>query len=202
MIWLGICSFFNYTFCKLIKVFNLRFWLNNQVFIVFFYHAAIISHYGNLWEIKSKLTHYQNLRHLAILQHNANNITPLSNLTNLRSLLLFETENIKDIAPLSELINLEQLNISGLQMVDLSPLAELNNLKYLFLSQANLSNIEPLKELINLQNLYIEGTITGDISSLKKLVNLQELTLYDRQNISDQQIEDLQKALPNLKIEW
>ena len=41
----------------------------------------------------------------------------------------------------------------------------------------------------------------SDLEPIKKLPYLQTLTLYNSKNITNEQVEDLQKALPNLKIE-
>ena len=68
------------------------------------------------------------------LSVNATDITPLGNLTNLRSLYM-HTEGdrlhpgLKDIGPLAKLQNLQSLTINSRSITDLSPLRELTNLQ-------------------------------------------------------------------------
>ena len=68
------------------------------------------------------------------LSVNATDITPLGNLTNLRTLYL-STEGdrlhpgLKDIGPLANLQNLQSLTINSRSITDLSPLRELTNLQ-------------------------------------------------------------------------
>ena len=49
-------------------------------------------------------------------------ITPLSGLTNLQALYLYDNNKIVDITALSELTNLEDLRLEYNQIVDISPL--------------------------------------------------------------------------------
>ena len=65
----------------------------------------------------------------------------------------------------------------------------------------DVSNIEPLKKLTNLQELIIDGSEVSDLRALMGLKNLKRLHIGDCKNITDQQVEELQKALPNLKIQ-
>ncbi|MBN1973468.1 MAG: leucine-rich repeat domain-containing protein [Sedimentisphaerales bacterium] len=105
---------------------------------------------------------------------------------------------------------------------DLSPLKKLSKLQILILSQTPVKNIEPLANLTNLRVLKINGTQVDDLEPLMRLNNLQELhilgikksdidkqdqlnssiqgivTIYDK--FSDEQLQNLKKALPNLKI--
>jgi len=61
--------------------------------------------------------------------------------------------------------------------IDLSPIQNLHTLKMLRLNHAQICDIKPLKKLTNLEILYIQNC-----------------------DITDKQVEELQKALPNLKI--
>jgi Leucine-rich repeat (LRR) protein len=62
--------------------------------------------------------------------------------------------------------------------IDLSPIQNLHTLKMLRLTHAQIYDIKPLKTITNLEILYIQNC----------------------QNITDKQVEELQKALPNCKI--
>ncbi|KPA10946.1 hypothetical protein MHK_008849, partial [Candidatus Magnetomorum sp. HK-1] len=63
-------------------------------------------------------------------------------------------------------------------------------------------DVSPLKDLKNLTSLYLEGTQVQDVSPLKDLKNLKELYLIERQQDNlKTQLQELQRALPELKIE-
>ncbi len=149
-------------------------------------------------------------------------LSPLENLSNLHQLFIIKTP-IKDIKPLSGLVNLQELHIIGItqvsdleslrllnelqilemqytQVSDLEPLKKLINISFIDLSGTAISNLEPIKGLINLMDLNISKTMISNLEPIKNLKNLQRLYLRDCLNITDQQVEDLQKALPNLKI--
>ncbi|MBN2588469.1 MAG: leucine-rich repeat domain-containing protein [Sedimentisphaerales bacterium] len=70
------------------------------------------------------------------------------------------------------------INLDKKFAIDLSPIQNLHALKKLRLSNAQIYDIKPLKKLTNLEELYIQNC----------------------PNITDKQVEDLQKALPGLKI--
>ena len=108
---------------------------------------------------------------------------------------------IEDLTPLWGLKNLRALNISSLHKVtDLSPLAGMKNLRSLRLSGYNLSDYSPLSGLTNLKELFLPYCQLTDPSFLTKLTNLKNLTLL-RSNFSDQQTQDLAKALPGCSLQ-
>jgi len=84
---------------------------------------------------------------------------------------------------------------------DITPLSGLINLKELNLNWTRVTNLEPIENLKKLQKLSLTGTKVSDLEPIKSLINLQELKIEYCENINDEQIEDLQKALPNLKID-
>ena len=64
-----------------------------------------------------------------------------------------------------------------------------------------MSDIGTLSGLVNLETLNFSGTKIKDISPLKNLTKLKKLTIINNSDITNEQIEELQKAMPNLKIE-
>ena len=123
---------------------------------------------------------------------------PIGGLKNLQILDLSNTE-VSDLEPLRNLVNLHELRLEYTLVSDLEPLRGLTNLQKLDLSGTCVSDLEPLKELTNLQELGFNNTWVTDIESLKGLKKLQRLWLFST-SIRDEQIEDLQKALPGVKI--
>ena len=122
-------------------------------------------------------------------------LTPLSNLTELRTLRFSgdsnnPSTNIRDLSPLAELTNLTRLDIVG-TFDDLSPLASLTNLTNLRI-EGNLSfqDLTPLSHLSELRILWIRPTgnntlfYLDDLTPLANLTQLEELRL-DVEGISD-----------------
>jgi len=108
---------------------------------------------------------------------------------------------IEDLTPLCELRNLKSLNISSLHKVtDLSPLAGIKNLSSLRLSGYSLTDYSSLCGLTNLKELFLPYCQLTDPSFLTKLTSLKNLTLV-RSNFSDQQTRDLAKALPGCSLQ-
>ena len=149
-------------------------------------------------------------------------LSPIMNLTTLKTLNL-DSSKIYDITTIKGLINLKMLSLSDTQVANLEPVKHLVNLEQLLLYKCKVSNIGFLSELKNMQILNISGTIVTDLKPLKSLLNLDTLDLsynqiseieplkelkkmrililYKCEYITNEQVEDLQKALPNLKIE-
>ena len=145
-------------------------------------------------------------------------LRPLAVLKNLEGLSLGDTE-VSDLSPLAEVKSLESLRlrippqVSDLspwdrgrdryraQVSDLSPLAELKSLRTLDLRMTYVRDLSPLAELKNLKTLDLGKTRVSDLSPLTELKNLKTLVLLGKQ-VSDEQVQELKQALPNLEIIW
>ncbi|MBN1973472.1 MAG: leucine-rich repeat domain-containing protein [Sedimentisphaerales bacterium] len=92
------------------------------------------------------------------------------------------------------------IKIDKSRLLDLGPIGDLKKLQTLSLVGISFRNAEILKNLTNLKELNLFRTNISDLEPLKALTNLQTLDIKDCKNITDEQVEDLQKALPNLKI--
>ena len=75
------------------------------------------------------------------------------------------------------------------------------NLETLYLESNQITDISPLSNLVNLESLYLANNPITDISPLKNFVNLSYLQLHSTLN-SQQQIDELKKALPKCKIDF
>ena len=103
-----------------------------------------------------------------------------------------------DIRPLGKLKNLEKLSINNIKIENAKPLARLSNLRELSLIANEISDIESLSKLKNLQTLnLIDNNVIIDLKPLTKLTNLKTLNCSI---VRKEQIDDLQKTLPDLKI--
>ena len=169
----------------------------------------------------SPIEKLNNLHTLHINSIPVKNIKPLSNLVNLKELLLIgknisdlesinglkelqkldiRSNSISSLEPLTALTNLKYIRINCAQVSDLTPLKELKNLQILHIYGVQAYDIEPLKSLRNLKELYLVGTQVSNLEPLKDLKQLESLQIFICNNITDEQVEELQKALPNLKI--
>ena len=156
-------------------------------------------------------------------------VTPLSELTNLKKLSLFNTYNVQNIEPLSTLVNLTELTLTSNTISDLSPIEKLTNLEILSLQECgitdddleSLSKLPSLKELNLRENEILDPSPLAEFPSLKilafggsgsdidqaalpglaKLSNLEELDLsYSWGYLDDSQKLALEESLPNTTI--
>ncbi len=101
---------------------------------------------------------------------------------------------------MSLLAKLGIFNLEDRFALDLSPLKKLKKLENMIIYDTTVKNIKTLENLNNLRELSIDNTNISDLEPLKELKNLKTLHISNCKKITDEQIEDLQKALPELKI--
>jgi hypothetical protein len=92
-------------------------------------------------------------------------LSPLSELTSLRSLQLMNTR-VNDVSPLSGLTALQRLDLRGTQVIDISPLSGLTALQSLDLADTQVSDVSSLRGLTSLQWLDLSGTRVNDLSAV------------------------------------
>lgn len=126
-------------------------------------------------------------------------LKPISEMTRLKELYLNETK-VSNLELIKKLTNMEMLNIRLTQVSDLEPIKGLTKLNFLDLSETQVSDLEPINGLTKLSKLFLRKTQVSDLKPLRGLTNLSLLDLRNCNNIKDEQVEDLQKALPNLTI--
>ena len=131
-----------------------------------------------------------NLVHLTLpAQSDITDLTPLSGLTELRSLTYGYGANsgsgsvfaaVTDFSPLAGLTDLEELSVWAGEDADFSGLSGLAKLKALGLSgDFTTKDLTPLAGLTELENLSLQGNITAeDLNALSGLTKLQNLMIY------------------------
>lgn len=138
-----------------------------------------------------------NLRELHLSQNPITDLRPLSNLTTLESLHLWQlspnTPSL-DLSPLETLINLEELVLGNSKITDISPLENLKKLQYLHLIHNRIADVSPLSGLTELRALWLEGNPIDDLLPLTEL-NLIELGL------SNTSITDLRPLATLISLE-
>ncbi len=145
--------------------------------------TSLKGHRGNVRDLTG-LESATNLTRLEI-SGNISDLSPLANLTQLKTLWLFNVRTLFDLSPLAGLAQLEELRLSISLISDLSPLAGLTQLKSLEVTYTDtLSDLSPLAGLAQLRRLDLVGTSVSDLSPLAGLTNLSYLRLL-RTTVSD-----------------
>lgn len=119
-------------------------------------------------------------------------ISPLENLTKLKSLFIVRNSNLTDISKLSKLTNLENLQIFRNSIKDISAIRNMSRLKY-FIADYN-NNIDDISALENKPNLKIvalEGNKIKDFSPLKNtpLTNFHNQFSFAKNTFNNQRPE-------------
>lgn len=146
-----------------------------------------------------------------------NYMEPLSELVNLKSLLLFNIESTTPDAfdVMSELTSLEHMELSNVAISDLSPLRNLRNLEsleiwshssrsrieeYAFAQRATpVVDISALSDLTELRKVALNGNSISDLSPLSNLTNLEEIRLVNNDIVSIEPLNSLTK-LKDLRL--
>ena len=138
------------------------------------------------------------IRVLDIGQNAITDLSPLSNLTQLREIHLWHfparPTNL-DLSPLANLVNLEVLTLEGNGIRDIRSLANLKKMQVLLLNVNYIEDISTLSALTNLWWLGLQNNKITDVTPLANLTKLQEL------EIGTNRIEDISPlaGLANLR---
>ena len=145
----------------------------------------------------SPLSGLTNLTSLVLDNNAITDISAVSELTNLTSLVL-DNNAITDISAVSGLTNLTALGLNGNAITDISAVSELTNLTSLSFSSNSIRDISPVAGLTNLTRVNLWDNTISDISTMAGLTNLELLNL-GRNAISD--ISPV-SGLTNLTLLW
>jgi Leucine-rich repeat (LRR) protein len=175
--------------------------LNNKQYIQKRSEEAFNEHFSRLKK-PSRLTRsdYKKIKELYISNPDLYNISLLSKLTNLEELQFYNVK-VGNLEPIANLTNLKELRLRKLPAGNLEPLRNLKNLKELWLYEMPISDIEPLGNLKNLEEIRMYDVNVRNLDVLFNLKNLKVLWLL-YVPVSDEQVEELQKALPDLEIDF
>jgi len=141
-----------------------------------------------------------NLKRLRLMDTKVNDLVPLRNLTTLEELDIKQSP-VSNLEPIKNMTNLKFLDIQGTKVSNLEPIANLTNLRNFSIGNTNISNVEPIKNLTNMRFLILNNVPVSSLEPIKGFINLQQLVIRNCINITDEQITELQKALPNLEID-
>ena len=152
----------------------------------------------------SPLSELLNLRNLYLGFNDISDISPLSELVNLKILELCGNK-INDIFPLSGMINLSYLDLRGNRATDLSPLINLPNLGTGFgglsLNNNQITDISPLANMSNLRWLDLTNNPITDLTPLEDLIYLEDHFVgLDTLPVTEEQIEHLHETLRRKRV--
>ncbi|MCG1021384.1 leucine-rich repeat domain-containing protein [Sutcliffiella horikoshii] len=103
------------------------------------------------------LQHAVNLAYLDVRYNEITDVTPLKDLTSLISLELWGNSSITDISALENLTNLTYLDLDDTAVEDIRPLKEMDDLEILYMSNTSVTDISVLLELDSLRSVYMSG---------------------------------------------
>lgn len=123
----------------------------------------------------------------------------LHQLINLERLNLSGIGYLKDMLPVSRLYNLQQISISGTEIIDLQPISALSDLRRLDISNTRISDLKAVEQLFQLQELNIENTA---VQSLEVLKGIQSLKIIhaDGSQIKRETVMQLKDQLPQTLV--
>lgn len=145
------------------------------------------------------LKELNNLQELYLYCDPDADLSPLNNLKNLKKLTVMHPD-IFSFLMFKDLTNLQEIATTG-KLRNLEALKYFKNLKTLILDGSSMYDLETLRDMTNLETLSLNHTEITNLEPLSELNNLQFLYLGDCNKIKEEQVKELQKALPNLKID-
>ena len=126
--------------------------------------------------VYTDLTKMIYLKELMILSAKADELTNLSSLQDLESLIITNCSPDKEaITTIAALPNLKELTLAYCNLSDITPLVAAHNLEYLDLIGNAIGDVSPISTLQNLHTLYLAHNALTDLTVLNSLTSLQLL---------------------------
>ncbi len=124
----------------------------------------------------------------------------IEKLTQLKDLDLWHNQLIS-VKSLEELTQLRSLALFSNQLTEVKGLEKLVKLTALHLNDNKLTEVKGLENLTQLKGLALGKNKLTDVNGLEKLTQLKALVLTGNPDLTKAQIDELQKALPECKID-
>jgi internalin A len=115
--------------------------------------------------------------------------------------LKLDDNKLTSVKGLEKLTQLTKLNFRDNQLTDVTGLEKLTQLELLILGHNQLTDVKGLENLTQLKTLILSFNKLTDVRGLEKLTQLRELVLTFNPDLTKAQIAELQKALPNCRIQ-
>ena len=132
-----------------------------------------------------------NIESLGLTGGSYKDISPLENLTKLKSLFIVRNSNLTDISKLSKLTNLENLQIFRNSIKDISAVRNMPRLKYFVADVNKIENISALENKPDLKVVTLEDNKIKDFSPLKNapLTNFHNQFSFAKNTFNNQRPE-------------
>ena len=132
-----------------------------------------------------------NIESLGLTGGSYKDISPLENLTKLKSLFIVRNSNLTDISKLSKLTNLENLQIFRNSIKDISAVRNMPRLKYFVADVNKIENISALEKKPDLKVVTLEDNKIKDFSPLKNapLTNFHNQFSFAKNTFNNQRPE-------------
>lgn len=122
---------------------------------------------------------FPNLQYITVEYYGLEDISALTELSELRGLALLKCDRLTDFSPLMNMTGLEQLSIKSSQLKTIDFIKVMPNLIYLGIEGSQIPNIDAVSSCPNLTNLYLkENYSVQDYTPIGDLVNLTDLTIF------------------------
>ena len=127
----------------------------------------------------SGINSFPNLQYITVKYYGLEDISALTELSELRGLSLLKCDRLTDFSPLMSMTGLEQLSIQSGQLKTLDFIKVMPNLIYLGIEGSLIPNIDAVSSCPNLVNLYLKDNYSvQDYTPIADLVNLTDLTIF------------------------
>lgn len=129
-----------------------------------------------------------NIENLGLSWGGYKDLSPIENLTKLKSLFIVRNSNLTDISKLSKLTNLENLQIFRNSIKDISVARNMPRLKYFVADVNKIEDISALENKPDLKIVVLEGNKIKNFSPLKNapLTDFHNQFTYARNTFNDQ----------------
>lgn len=142
---------------------------------------------------------FAELSTLDVPVYNEKNIDALAKLKRLINLSIQLADSQIDLSALSSLQSLDSFEITGWQATDLNIMTSFPKLSYIRLTDCQISDLSALTQIPNLKTLILSGT-EADVEILNTLTGLDFLWIRQSKSLTQEQHDELVKALPNTEI--
>ncbi|HGF7263432.1 TPA: leucine-rich repeat domain-containing protein, partial [Enterococcus faecium] len=131
------------------------------------------------------LEYCTNLTRLDLNGNQYSDITPIANLTNLKTLGIANNKSLSDISSLKNLTQLVNLYADYSNISDISVLSNMPNLEVLHIPFNPITSLNGLENCTKLTGLDLNGTQYSDITPIANLTNLKTLGIANNKSLSD-----------------
>jgi hypothetical protein len=154
-------------------------------------------------EVKNTATAFSTLKGRQDPRYTAKQLEPLAKYCPDLLALDVGHNNVHDLSFLSAWPKLRWLIVidSKVPLTNISPLADLPDLEYVELFMQDITDISPLSNHLKLLDLNLCHNDITDLSPLYSCVNLERLYISVNPRLTQEELDKLQAALPNLRIE-